>query len=50
MGIRTIHDEIRKIEMNAKNGEDLEQMPNRVRQVESVVSACVLQLKSIINN
>ena len=50
MGIRTLHDAIRKIEMNAKNNEDLEQMPNRVRQVESVVTACVLQLKSIINN
>ena len=50
MGIRTIHDEIRKIEMNAKNGEDLEKMPNRVRQVESVVSVCVQQLKLIINN
>lgn len=50
MGIQTIHDEIRKVELNAKNGEDLEKMPNRVRQVESVVSVCIQQLKLIINN
>jgi len=45
MGIRTIHDQIRSIEMNAKNQEHLELMPNMVRQVESVVSVCIQQLR-----
>lgn len=44
MGIRSIHDQIRAVEMNAKNGEHLERMPDMVRQVESVVSVCVQQL------
>src|SRR5580693_2256380 len=44
MGIRTIHDQIRAVEMNAKNQEHLELMPNMVRQIESVVSVCIQQL------
>ena len=45
MGIRSLHDQIRAIEMNAKNGEHLERMPDMVRQVESVVSVCIQQLR-----
>jgi CheY-like chemotaxis protein len=45
MGIRTIHDQIRSVEMNAKNQEHLELMPNMVKQVESVVSVCIQQLR-----
>jgi CheY-like chemotaxis protein len=44
MGIRTIHDQIRSVEMNAKNQEHLELMPNMVQQIESVVSVCIQQL------
>ncbi len=44
MGIRTIHDQIRSVEMNAKNQRDLIRMPDMVRQVESVVAVCVQQL------
>jgi CheY-like chemotaxis protein len=44
MGIRSLHDQIRAVEMNAKNGEHLERMPDMVRQVESVVSVCIQQL------
>jgi hypothetical protein len=45
MGIRTIHDQIRSVEMNAKNQEHLELMPNMVQQIESVVSVCIQQLR-----
>jgi CheY-like chemotaxis protein len=45
MGIRTIHDQIRSVEMNAKNQEHLELMPNMVQQIESVVSVCIQQLQ-----
>jgi CheY-like chemotaxis protein/HPt (histidine-containing phosphotransfer) domain-containing protein len=49
MGIRSIHDQIRAVEMNAKNQEQLERMPDMVRQVESVVSVCIQQLQKIDN-
>ncbi len=49
MGIRTIHDQIRSVEMNAKNQEQLEHLPNMVRQVESVVSVCIQQLHREVN-
>jgi len=45
MGIRSIHDQIRAVEMNAKNKEQLENLPDMVRQVESVVSVCIQQLR-----
>ena len=45
MGIRTIHDQISVSEMNAKNKDHLDHMPEMVRQVESVVSACIQQLR-----
>jgi CheY-like chemotaxis protein/HPt (histidine-containing phosphotransfer) domain-containing protein len=44
MGIRSLHEQIRTVEANAKNGEQLERMPDMVKQVESVVSLCVQQL------
>jgi CheY-like chemotaxis protein/HPt (histidine-containing phosphotransfer) domain-containing protein len=49
MGIRSIHDQIRSVEMNAKNQEQLDLMPNMVRNVESVVSVCVQQLRSEVH-
>ena len=45
MGIRMLHDQIRVIEMNAKNQEHLDLMPDKVKQVESVVSVCIQQLR-----
>ncbi len=45
MGIRTIHDKIRSVELNAKNKERLELMPDTVRQIESVVAVCIQQLR-----
>jgi CheY-like chemotaxis protein/HPt (histidine-containing phosphotransfer) domain-containing protein len=49
MGIRSLHDQIRAVEMNAKKQDQLERMPDIVRQVESVVSVCIKQLRSEIN-
>ena len=45
MGIRSLHDQIRAVEMKAKNDEQLDRMPDMVRQVESVVSVCIQQLR-----
>jgi CheY-like chemotaxis protein len=44
MGIHSLRDQIRAVEMNAKHQEHLERLPDMVRQVESVVSVCVQQL------
>jgi CheY-like chemotaxis protein/HPt (histidine-containing phosphotransfer) domain-containing protein len=44
MGIRSIHEQIRTVETNAKNLEQLELLPVMVTHVESVVSACIQQL------
>jgi HPt (histidine-containing phosphotransfer) domain-containing protein len=49
MGIRSLHDQIRTVEMNAKKQDQLERMPDMVRQVESVVSVCIKQLRTEIN-
>jgi len=49
MGIRSIHDQIRTVEMHAKNQEHLELLPEMVKQVESVVSACISQLHAEIS-
>jgi CheY-like chemotaxis protein len=46
MGIRSVHDQIRNVEMRAKNLEQLELVPEMVKQVETVVSACILQLRT----
>ena len=45
MGIKTIHDGIRSVEQNAKNQQNLELVPNMVKQVESVLSVCISQLR-----
>ena len=49
MGIRSLHDQIRRVESNAKNHENLERMPDMVGQVESVVSVCIQQLRTEVN-
>jgi CheY-like chemotaxis protein len=48
MGIRSIHDQIRSVEMHAKNRDQLERLPELVKQVESVVTSCISQLHSEI--
>ncbi|HEX3768813.1 MAG TPA: hypothetical protein VHT72_10570, partial [Puia sp.] len=49
MGIRSIHDTIRTVEMHAKSRDQLDRIPELVTQVESVVSACISQLHSEIS-
>ena len=46
MGIRSLHDQIRKVEQQAKKVEHPDQMPEMVKHVESVVSLCIQQLRS----
>ena len=46
MGIRSIHDVIRTVELHAKTRDQLERIPELVKQVESVVSSCITQLHS----
>ena len=51
MGIKSIHGDIRKVEAQAKSRENLEQLPQMVKQVEAVVSLCIRQLrKEVIIN
>jgi CheY-like chemotaxis protein/HPt (histidine-containing phosphotransfer) domain-containing protein len=45
MGIRSLHDQIRTVELNAKNREQLEKLPAMIDQVESVVAVCIQQLR-----
>ena len=49
MGIKVIHDDIRKVEANAKARENLEHLPHMVKQVETVVSLCIRQLRKEVN-
>ena len=50
MGIRTLREKIRSVELNAKNLEQLEILPNTVKQIESVVSDCIRQLRAEIDS
>jgi hypothetical protein len=45
MGIASIHDQIRTIEMHAKKREQLECLPEMVAEIESVISSCISQLQ-----
>ncbi len=49
MGIRSIHDQIRSVELNAKNLQQLELLPSTVKQIETVVSTCIQQLWVEVN-
>ena len=45
MGIKSIHGDIRRVEAQAKAGENLEELPGLVKQVDAVVSLCIRQLR-----
>jgi CheY-like chemotaxis protein/HPt (histidine-containing phosphotransfer) domain-containing protein len=49
MGIKSIHDDIRKVEASAKALENLDLLPGMVKQVENVVSLCIRQLHKEVN-
>jgi len=46
MGIRSLHDQIRRIEQQAKKAEQTDQMPAMVHHVASMVSLCIQQLRA----
>jgi HPt (histidine-containing phosphotransfer) domain-containing protein len=46
MGIKTIHDDIRLVESNAKQQKELDQIPSLVNRIERVIDRCILQLKA----
>jgi HPt (histidine-containing phosphotransfer) domain-containing protein len=49
MGIRSLHDQIRKVEQQAKKLENLDQMPSMVHHMATVVSQCIQQLKAEVS-
>jgi hypothetical protein len=49
MGIRSIHDQIRAVEMYSKNRDQLNLLPDMVKHVESVITDCITQLHSEID-
>ncbi len=49
MGIRSLRSQIRSVELNAKNLEELELLPSTVKHIELVVSTCIQQLRREVN-
>lgn len=45
MGIKSIKDDIRLVESNAKQQKDLAEIPNLVRKIEAVIHDCIEQLE-----
>jgi len=48
MGIRSIHQEIRSVESNAKQKANLKEVPLLVQKIESAIATCVRQLQAEI--
>jgi PAS domain S-box-containing protein len=48
MGIKTLRVEIRAVEMNARSGESVAEIPVLVGKIESVIDNCIEQLKADI--
>jgi HPt (histidine-containing phosphotransfer) domain-containing protein len=46
MGIRSIHNDIRSVEANAKQKTNLSDLPLLIQKIEFVVAECVKQLSS----
>ncbi|MDP4256438.1 MAG: response regulator, partial [Bacteroidota bacterium] len=46
MGIKSIRQEIRTVEMNARQKQSVEEIPALVKQVGDVIDACIVQLKA----
>ena len=45
MGVKTIRDDIRLVESNAKELKSLHEIPNLVHKIETVISQCIEQLR-----
>ena len=50
MGIKSIRQEIRTVEANAKTKEDLEAIPALVARIDAVIVECIGQLQAEILN
>jgi len=50
MGIKTIRQEIRTVEANAKTKEALQEIPGLVGMIDNVIEECIVQLKAEIMN
>lgn len=50
MGIKSIRQEIRTVEANAKQKEALQEVPALIGTIDSVISECIAQLKAEVMN
>ncbi len=50
MGIKSIRQEIRTVEANAKQMESLAEVPGLVDQIDRVINACIEQLQAEVLN
>ena len=50
MGIKSIRQEIRTVEANAKQKEALQEVPALIGTIDTVISACIAQLKAEVMN
>jgi len=48
MGIKTIRQEIRTVEANARSGQSIQEIPALVNKISSVINACIEQLQEEI--
>jgi HPt (histidine-containing phosphotransfer) domain-containing protein len=48
MGIKSLRQEIRTVEANAKQKEDLEAVPALIGTIDSVIRECIIQLQAEI--
>jgi HPt (histidine-containing phosphotransfer) domain-containing protein len=48
MGVKSIRDDIRLVESNAKDLKSLQDIPNLVLKIEMVISECIVQLEQEI--
>jgi hypothetical protein len=48
MGIKSIRQEIRSVEANAKQKQGLEEIPGLVAKISAVISDCIQQLREEI--
>jgi hypothetical protein len=45
MGINSIREDIRKVEADAKQLQSLDEMPGRIKRIESIINQCIGQLE-----
>jgi CheY-like chemotaxis protein len=50
MGVRSVKQDVRMVEMNAKKMEGLDQVPQMVERINETVDACIAQLQELLKN